>query len=134
MNPIGPKTTIRDVMTGTPHTVGRDQSLTVAYDLMRKHGLRHLPVLEAREIVGILTQRDLYFLEATSGVDRRIGVVGEAMSVDVFRAGPEDRLTDVARTMADRKLGCTVVVEGNEVIGIFTATDALGLLAQMTSP
>lgn len=133
MSSLGPNTTIRDVMTGTPHTVGRNQKLAVAHDLMRKHGLRHLPVLEARELVGVISQRDLYFLEASSGIDRRVEVVGEAMSGDVFQAKPDDKLTDVARVMAERRLGCAVVVEGPEVIGIFTATDALTLLARMTA-
>lgn len=134
MTALGANTTMRDVMTGTPHTIGRDQKLSVAHDLMRKHELRHLPVLDARRLVGVLSQRDLYFIEAVAGVDRRIDVVGEAMASDVFRVSPEDKLTEVARRMAERKLGCAVVVEREEVIGIFTATDAIALLARMTSP
>jgi acetoin utilization protein AcuB len=134
MTSLGSNTTMRDVMTATPHTVGRDQKLAVAHDLMRKHNLRHLPVLDARKLVGVLSQRDLYFLEAMTGVERRIDVVGEAMAVDVFRVKPSDKLGNVAHEMAERKLGCAVVVEKEELVGIFTATDAIALLARMTSP
>lgn len=130
---LSSKTLIADVMTATPHTVGRDQKLAVAYDLMQKHGLRHLPVLEAGQLVGVVSHRDLLFLETMRGIDRRTEHVSEAMSVEVFTATPCARLTDVARTMAEHRYGCAVVVDGVDVIGIFTATDALALLARLAS-
>ncbi len=127
---VHPRTTIADVMTATPHTVGSEQKLSVAHDLMRKYGIRHLPVLDAGELVGMLSQRDLYFLEAVSGVEKRVDSVSEAMAPDVYTVEQDTLLAEVARTMHDRKLGCAVVIERGKVVGIFTATDALGLVAE----
>lgn len=122
-------TTISQVMTEAPHTIGGDQTLAQAHRIMRERGLRHLPVLRAGRLVGVLSQRDLYFLETISGVDVEIDSVADAMSPDVFTVAPNDRLRDIARVMADRKLGCAVVMESGRVLGIFTVTDALRHIA-----
>lgn len=121
--------TIAEVMTRAPHTVGRDQKLALAHDLMRKFALRHLPVLDGGKLVGVLSQRDLYFLETLGGVDERLDKVSEAMETGVYCVEPNERVADVARTMAEHKYGCAVIVDGGQVVGIFTATDALFLLA-----
>lgn len=122
-------TTMRDVMTGTPYTIGSDQTLAQAHRLMRERGLRHLPVLRGGRLVGVLSQRDLYFLESLSGIDVEIDEVADAMTPDVYTVGPGEPLREVARTMAERKLGCAVIVEADRVLGIFTVTDALRHIA-----
>ena len=126
---ISRTTKIRQVMTLAPHTIGSDQKLSVAHRLMREHQLRHLPVLRGGKLVGVLSQRDLYFVESLAGVDVEIDCVADAMSQDVYTAHPDDSLRDVARIMANRKYGCAVVVEQGRLLGIFTVTDALRHLA-----
>jgi CBS domain-containing protein len=121
-------TTIAAVMTPQPYTIGRDQTIATAHRMMRDHGIRHLPVLERGEIVGVLSQRDLYFLETIAGVDIETDEVGDAMSQDSYTVAPDALIADVANTMASRRLGCAVVLERGRVVGIFTATDALRLL------
>ncbi len=124
-------TTIAEVMTDAPHTIGRDEKLAQAYDVMRRFGLRHLPVLDGGRLVGVLSQRDLLFVEAAAGgVDGRVEKVGQAMAHDVFCVAPGDLVTDVAREMGERKYGCAVVLDRGSVVGIFTATDALRLLSR----
>lgn len=123
------QTSIGDLMTPAPHTIGSDQKLAMAHKVMRDHALRHLPVLRGGRLVGVLTQRDLFFLETVAGVDIAIDNVTDAMSPDVYSVTPDEPLHDVVRTMADRKIGCAVVVDRGAVVGIFTATDALRHLA-----
>jgi CBS domain-containing protein len=124
-------TRIREVMTVAPHTIGSDQPLAQAHRVMREFGLRHLPVLRAGVLVGVLSQRDLYFLEALPGVDVDVDVVADAMSADVYTAAPDEPLRHVASAMADHKYGCAVVMEERHVLGIFTVTDALRNLADV---
>lgn len=123
------KLTIKDVMTSQPVTVGREQPLAVAHEMMRDNGIRHLPVLEHGDLVGVLSQRDLYFLETIAGVDLNKDRVDDAMSADAYAVGPEARVEEVAGQMAEHKYGCAVIMERDRVIGIFTATDALRVLA-----
>jgi acetoin utilization protein AcuB len=125
--PLG-KLTIKDVMTEQPVTIGRTQSLAVAHEMMRENHCRHLPVLEHGDLAGVVTQRDLYFLETIAGVDLTKDKVDDAMSVDAYAVGPDARVVEVAAEMSKNKYGCAVVIERDRVIGIFTATDALRVL------
>ena len=121
--------TIGDVMTPQPLTIGRDQKLVTAHKMMAENGVRHLPVLEHGDLVGILSQRDLYFVETITGVDKFADKVEDAMTTDTRSFAPETPLAVVAHEMYEHKLGCAVIVERDRVVGIFTGMDALRILA-----
>jgi acetoin utilization protein AcuB len=117
------------IMTPQPVTVGRKESLATAHRLMRAHAVRHLPVLEHGDLVGILSQRDLLFLETIRGVDTDEDIVEDAMTTDTYAVSPDTPIATVARQMARKRYGCAVVMERGRVAGIFTATDALRIVA-----
>ncbi len=121
---------VKQCMTLAPHSIGKDQPLAVAHRLMRQHELRHLPVLERGKLVGILSERDLYFLESVAGVNPETETVEQGMSNDVYCVAPEATVANVAVEMATHRYGCAVVIEGASVVGVFTTTDALELLAK----
>ena len=116
-------------MTPQPVTIGRNEMLATAHELMRRNEVRHLPVLEHGELVGVVTQRDLYLLETIAGVDLREDRVDDAMSTDAYAVPPDAPLEEVTAQMATHRYGCAVVIERGRVIGIFTTTDALRVLA-----
>lgn len=120
---------VRHWMTPTPHSVGKEQMLSVAQRLMRENGCRHLPVLEHGKLVGIVSERDLLFVQAIPGVDVNTTKVEDAMTQSVYCVPPEQRLRAVVAEMAEHRYGCAVVVEGSKVVGVFTTTDALDVLA-----
>lgn len=62
--------TVAPFMTPQPVTIGRLESLATAHGLMRSNGVRHLPVLEHGDLVGVVSQRDLLLLETIDKVDR----------------------------------------------------------------
>jgi acetoin utilization protein AcuB len=124
---------IKDVMTPQPVTIGRGQPLSVAHSLMREHRCHHLPVLEHGELIGVVSQRDLYLLESIAGKPLGGDPVGDALTSETFAVDPDARVVDVAREMAREPYGCAVVLERDRVVGIFTATDALGILARAAS-
>ena len=119
---------IGDFMTVSPHSIGRDQTLSTALTLMRRFGVRHLPVLHGGRIAGLLSQRDVLLVETLDDVDPSKVLVEEAMSTDVYAVGRETPLVEVIAEMADHKYGCVVVVEATHVVGIFTTVDALHAL------
>jgi acetoin utilization protein AcuB len=118
--------TVSAYMTRSPLTVGREQSLTVAERMMRSQDVRHLPVLDAGHIVGVLSQRDCLLVESIAGTNPTEVRVEEAMVTDVFTASPQDPVADVVQTMVARKLGSAVITEADKVVGVFTTIDALG--------
>lgn len=115
-------------MTPAPHSVGRDQPLSLAHERMRSCGVRHLPVLEGGKLAGILSQRDALLVETLRDVDPATTAVEEAMTTDVYVVAPDTPLEEVAGAMADHKYGCALVVDEDRVVGIFTTVDALRAL------
>ena len=116
-------------MTPSLHSIGKDQPLAVAHRLMKEQQIRHLPVLDGGKLVGLISERDLYYLETIAGVDVEKEPVEEGMTRDIYCVGPESKLRDVVLEMANRKYGCALVVDGKKPVGIFTTTDAMHLLA-----
>jgi acetoin utilization protein AcuB len=125
------KPTIRKFMTANPHTIGQEQSLTVAHRMMRESRVRHLPVLEGGKLVGLVSQRDLHLIETLRDVDPDKTSVKEAMTMDVYVTPPNTPLDEAARVMAEHKYGSAVVVDRGKIVGMFTTVDALSALAQL---
>ncbi len=123
------RTTIAQHMTSQPHTIGCTQPLAVAQRLMQENDIRHLPVLDRGELVGIVSERDLHFIQSLRGIDADDVPVQEAMTPEPYTVGPDASLERVVRTMADKKYGSAVVVQGGKVVGVFTTVDALRVLA-----
>ena len=115
---------IRKFMTSPVRTIRATSTLAEAHRWMNELGVRHLPVFEGRQLVGLVSQRDLHLVETLKDVDPRTVTVEEAMSQDAFVVEPESALAEVCQRMADRKLGSAIVVEGEDVVGIFTTVDA----------
>jgi acetoin utilization protein AcuB len=123
------RSSIDHFMTPYPHCIGRDQPLSTANERMRALGVRHLPVLEGGRLVGIVSQRDLYFVETLRDLDPSKVTVADAMTTDVYVVAPEKPLGEVAAAMAEHKFGCAVIAHGAQIRGIFTTTDALRAVA-----
>lgn len=125
--------TVGHFMTRTPHTVGCNQPLAVAHKIMNEHGIRHLPVLDTGKLVGVVSQRDLHFLETLRDVDPRAVKVSEAMNAEVLTVTARTTLHRAAEEMFERRLGSAVVVDAKgRVVGMFTTVDALRALAETT--
>ena len=119
---------ISDYMTKSPHTIGQEQSLARAHEQMRKFSVRHLPVLHGGKLVGTVSLRDLDLTESLSDVDQEKVVVEEAMSLEPHVVGPDTPLKDVVDYLVEHGYGSAIITEGKEVVGIFTAVDALRCL------
>jgi len=126
--PIPP---LQKFMTTSPYSIGKDQTLERAHEVMRTHHIRHLPVLEGGRLVGIVTERDLHLVETLRDVDASKVTVEDAMSNHVYAVEPETGLDVVAETMAEHKYGSAVVIQNDKVVCIFTTNDACHALADL---
>lgn len=124
------KLTVGEVMTQAPHTIGEDRTLSDAHEMMQKYKIRHLPVLKRAKLVGILTDRDLNLVETFNDVDPKTVRVKEAMALDPYVVAKTQSVAEVAKGMADSKVGSAIVWEKERVIGIFTTVDACRVLAK----
>jgi len=114
-----------------PHTVRADLPLADAAKLMREHHIRHLPVLQGGELLGLVSIRDIHLIETLKDVDPKQVKVEDAMSQDVYAVSPDAPLDEVAEQMSAKKMGSAVVMQNEKVVGIFTVVDALAALAEL---
>jgi acetoin utilization protein AcuB len=122
---------IRRYMTISPLVIEPGVSLGEAHRLMRARHIRHLPVAHAGQLVGVVSQRDVYLLETLRGVDPAVARVEEAMSPRPYAVAPDAPLHEVAFEMARRRIGSAVVLERGEIVGLFTTVDALRALGTL---
>lgn len=118
-------------MSRQPWTIERGATLAAAHEVMRSHAIRHLPVMDAGKLVGIVSERDLHLIETLPDADPDEVTVEEAMTEAVYVAAPGDEVADVVDRMAAQKLGSVVVMRERCVEGIFTSIDALHVLSSV---
>jgi acetoin utilization protein AcuB len=122
---------IQRYMSTTPHTVGPQQAIAVARELMSKHEVRHLPVLDGAKPVGLVSARDIAVVEGLAGSDPRAMKVEDVMTQVPYLVGPDAPLDEVCREMARHKYGSALVVQNQKCVGIFTTVDACRALADL---
>jgi acetoin utilization protein AcuB len=124
-----------------PVTIGKDATVIEAMHLMKEKNIRRLPVMDRGKIAGILTEKMVMEFKpskATSLDTWEIHYilsktpVTEAMNPKPYTVTPGADLTEAASLLHDRKLnGVLVVNEQNELVGIFTTTNALEALIEI---
>jgi CBS domain-containing protein len=122
-------------------TVPPDMRLKEVADLLVRHGISAVPVVDNDELVGIVTEADLLPLELTPDPRAHLlppadlpghlpKVAGEAMTREVV-ALPEDAdLAEAGRLMLERRIRSIPVVRGRQVVGIVARRDLLEVLAR----
>ncbi len=124
---------VRDLMTTNVVTVGADDRLIAAEELMGLRGFRHMPVVEAGDrLVGILSQVDIVraTLQGDEG-DRRQQLVKKAQIVvrDIMASridsiGPDANLREAAQRMRKTRHSALPVIDDQGVLlGIVTEAD-----------
>ncbi len=127
-------TTVKELMSVKVATLGQGDTLDIADGIMCMGRIRHLPVLDAGRVVGIVSQRDLF--RAALGAALAFGIrrpqelmrsleIRDVMSTPAVTVEPGAPVQQAARTMADKKIGCLPVVEGGRLVGILTEHDVL---------
>jgi CBS domain-containing protein len=115
-------------------SISADDTLRIVGEIMKLGHVRHLPVVRRGKVVGVVSQRDLLraSLSNVMGLPKDEqdvfleGVhIGEVMSQPAISVSPGSSIQDAAGLMAERKIGCLPVLDGDELVGIVTETDLL---------
>lgn len=129
MQPI--KLPVEEFTTPDPIMVNQETALDEIMMLMAGSGVRHLPVVGEGKIVGIISDRDLRLYSGLSDAEKYQVCAGDIMSPDPLTVSTNTPLEEVAFLMSERKVGSVIVVEEDQLYGIFTATDALNALVEI---
>jgi CBS domain-containing protein len=120
-----------DVMTKDPLTLTPNETIGQADELMNTNKIRQLPVVQGKDLIGIVTDRDIRsFLSGSLGVEAREEAlntkVREIMTTEPISVSSDDDLQEAIELMIDQRIGgIPVVDEAEGLVGIVTYVDVL---------
>jgi len=122
--------TAADIMTRPVITVGPGALLIDAIELLLRHGLSGMPVVDAAgRLIGIITEHDIMnFALSGNAADTR---VEEAMTKPVATVAPDADMAVAINFLIGRRLRRVPVVEGDRVVGIISRRDILREMLSM---
>lgn len=125
---------VTDWMTEAVLAVETFDSIAIARQLMAKHRVNQLPVLDNDHLIGIVTDRDIRDAYPTSMmIDRAEEIdrfaekitVEEVMTRDVFIVRPETPLATAVGLLRRHRIGSLPVLKNGKLVGIITRSDIL---------
>ncbi len=131
---------VREFMTTEVTSLQETDTLLDATMILVRSSFRHLPVLRDKQLVGIVTERDVkqfapHLLTRVSPEEynkvMETTPISRVMTRDPLTVKPEQPVFDAASALYTRKVGCLPVVENGELVGVITTTDMLGLLVRL---
>ena len=122
-----------DLMTSDPLTVMAVETVGKADELMAENSIRQIPVVNGRQLVGIVTDRDIraylsdaLFAEPEARERALKTAVGDVMTREPLSIAPDDDLKDAVEMLIEQKFGAIPVVDEAEgLVGIVSYVDVL---------
>jgi acetoin utilization protein AcuB len=130
---------VEEIMTRKVVTIKSGDTLHKAQGLMVKNSIRHLPVVEGKELEGIITESDIRgaFVQNDKGssrvtvLDPKAMKVADFMTRDPQTVAPDTNIEDAALLVYKNKIGSLPVIDGGKLVGIISILDMLGLFIDL---
>lgn len=129
-----PMLTVGELMTRELVTLEEDDALIQVDDLLKRHHIRHVPVVQGRRLVGMVSHRDLIRALARQPAGKAAQPLGvrDVMTRDVETVAPDASARQAIEKLLDRRFGCLPVVDGQgELVGLVTESDFLRLALEL---
>lgn len=124
--------TLKTAMTPFPYSVQLETTLTAVRNLMQAHNIHHIPVMNDGKIVGVITEKEIETRQKVlNGGDNEKSL--EVLHVPMSKAYVVDinePLENVLLTMANKRIGATVITKHGKLVGVFTYIDACRYFGQ----
>ena len=125
---------VSQIMTKEVVTLTTKNNLSDAGSLFREHGVRHLPVVNGNQLVGILSYSDLLKISFSELSDdaKRIDTavfdmytIEQVMAKNPVSVSPNKTIREVTELLAEQSFHSVPVTENGELKGVVTTTDLL---------
>jgi CBS domain-containing protein len=104
-------------------TIGPSEPASMAKELFRRYDIHHLVVVDRKNVIGMLADRDLIDIGGETPVQR-------AMAHPPVTINPEETVRKAAALMTGHVIGSLPVVDDGKLVGIVTTFDLVALLAK----
>ena len=117
-------TSVQDLMTSNPRTIGSESSVVEAAKIMRDEDVGIVPIVDGDRLVGTITDRDIAIKVVAEGKDVGSTTVGQVASRDLVTVDPQQDLDEALRLMAQHQVRrLPVVEEDGRLVGILAQAD-----------
>ncbi len=115
---------VSDIMTNCPYKVEASMTIEKAFETMQLYKIRHLPVIEQNDLIGLVTLADLKLAQVICTTMEFCPNLGELCHQEPVIVSEDLDLPSLAARMAEEHLD-SVLVENNsgELVGIVTNID-----------
>lgn len=120
---------VRELMSTPVITVSPRNSIQEALNIMRDNGIRRIPVVD-NGLVGMVVQRDIERSLRSPGVICETPVEWVMTKQNLQTISPDETVVQAARVLRDKKISALPVLENDELVGIVTDSDILGLFIE----
>ena len=129
---------ISEIMTQELITISPVDDLVTAEELFKKHRIRHIPVVQGDEILGILSYTDLLrisFADAIGPDEEEVETIvynmfsiEQVMAKNVISVPLNATIKEVAKFLTKQEFHALPVVDQGKLVGIVTTTDLIQYL------
>jgi CBS domain-containing protein len=124
---------VKDVMQRVVTTIAEDESLALAKQLMLWNEVRHLPVLRPADgrATGIISERDILRAHEREPGESVMGrPVRDFMQSPPEHVHPNADVADAAADLSTKQIGCLLVLDAGELVGVVGVSDVLAIVAR----
>ncbi|HEY0829375.1 MAG TPA: CBS domain-containing protein [Bacilli bacterium] len=114
--------TVKELMTTDCVTVSQNDTFYEVSVKMRDHDIGFIPVVEGRNLIGVVTDRDLVVRGIAEGRTESSTVSG-VISKEIRSISPDTTIEEAARIMANGQIRRLPVVENGELLGVVALGD-----------
>lgn len=132
------RTPISAIMTSDVITLTLTDNLLDAEKLFKANRIRHIPVVNGDQIVGLLSYTDLLRISFADAIDEdesdvdtvvyNMFTIGQVMAKNLVSVTPKATIKEVAEILSKKEFHALPVVEGRRLLGIVTTTDLINYL------
>ncbi|WP_075340990.1 CBS domain-containing protein [Tenacibaculum agarivorans] len=131
---------VSKIMSENLVTLNSKDDLTTAEELFKTHQIRHIPIVQGQEIIGMLSHTDLLRVSYAETIQEyetefdivlnSIFTIEQVMTQNVVTVQANSTIREVAEILAEREFHALPVVENNDLVGIVTTTDLITYLLE----